>query len=177
MLTLLPCNRCSAMKYIHTISSLKSVRCGDINLAAILPIMRPSNEDGEVCSNRIISHIRLQFLEAITHSLERINKDETILPNITIGYSIFDDCHKDVAALLQVTQHILPRSDNKTKSFCELHDSAAGTTMMDTSVDSYHDVVGIIGPATSDSAVLISGILSAAEIPLISPSATLDDLR
>ena len=171
------CNQCHAIKSIHGVSRTKIVRCGDINLAAILPILRPGSKVGELCGNEIISYARLQFLEALTHTIDEINKDEKILPNLTLGYSVFDDCHKDVAALVQVTRHILPRSDNETKSFCELHDSAAGTTMMDTSVDSYHDVVGIIGPLMSASAVLVSGILSAAEIPIISPSATLDDLR
>ena len=174
-LILLQYNRCNAIIDIHSVSRTKIVRCGDINLAGILSMIPPSSRVGEFCSDRRMSYTRLQLLEAITHSVDTINNDETILPNITIGYSIFDDCLKDVAALLQVTRHILPRSDNKTKSFCELHDSPA--LLEDTSVDSYHDVVGVVGPSTSDSAVSVSGILSAAEIPVISPSATLDDLR
>ena len=150
--------------------------CGDINLAAILPIF--SSPGGrKLCGDKIRHYGALQWLETITHSIAEINKDKGILPNVTLGYSIFDDCAKDVTTLVHVSRHLLPRSNGSSSAFCQRGGVAYGVSVLDASLDQYHDVVGIVGPLTSASSILVSGILSAAKIPLISPKATLDELR
>ena len=61
---------------------------GDVVLAGLFPVHMERN-NGE-CIN--LQRDAIVWTEAMIHSIEEINKNSTLLPNITLGYRIFDSC-------------------------------------------------------------------------------------
>lgn len=69
---------------------------GDIVLGGLM--MVHEREDSITCGP-IMPQGGIQALEAMLYTLDRINADPTILPNITLGAHILDDCDKDTYGL------------------------------------------------------------------------------
>lgn len=57
-------------------------------------MMVHSREDSMMCGP-IMPQGGIQALEAMLYTLDRINEDKILLPNITIGAHILDDCDRD----------------------------------------------------------------------------------
>lgn len=69
---------------------------GDIVLGGLM--MVHEREDSITCGP-IMPQGGIQALEAMLYTLDRINADPAILPNITLGAHILDDCDKDTYGL------------------------------------------------------------------------------
>lgn len=69
---------------------------GDIVLGGLM--MVHEREDSITCGP-IMPQGGIQALEAMLYTLDRINADPNLLPNITIGAHILDDCDKDTYGL------------------------------------------------------------------------------
>lgn len=69
---------------------------GDVNLGGLM--MVHSREDGVTCGP-IMPQGGIQALEAMLFTLDIINKKLRLVPNVTIGAHILDDCDKDTYGL------------------------------------------------------------------------------
>ncbi|XP_051778475.1 extracellular calcium-sensing receptor-like [Erpetoichthys calabaricus] len=97
-----------------------------------------------------------QRMQAMIFAIEEINKDEALLPNLTLGYRILDNCLNLQMSLRAALKHI-----------GGLEDSAS-----DYSCQGLPPVVAIIGDPVSSHSVAISRVLGLFGIPLVSYSAS-----
>lgn len=69
---------------------------GDLLLGGLM--MVHEREDSITCGP-IMPQGGIQALEAMLYTLDRINQDQNLLPNISLGTHILDDCDKDTYGL------------------------------------------------------------------------------
>ncbi|XP_066566526.1 extracellular calcium-sensing receptor-like [Amia ocellicauda] len=89
-------------------------------------------------------------------AIEEINRDPSLLPNITLGYRMFDNCVKLAVAFRAATALI----------------SGVGDTFTDYSCTGTPPVLGIVGDPGSTHSIAISRMLGLFRIPLVSYFAT-----
>lgn len=77
---------------IHWPVKKEAIMEGDVILGGLM--MVHSREDSMMCGP-IMPQGGIQALEAMLYTLDRINEDAVLLPNITIGAHILDDCDRD----------------------------------------------------------------------------------
>ena len=94
-----------------------------------------------------------QYMVAMLFALEQINKNTDILPNITLGASIYDTCRSRTIGA--------DRAKDVIKS---------------TILEDAKPVVGVVGPLTSDVSISVANLLRVFDIPQISYGATTADL-
>ena len=106
---------------------------------------------------KTFSYGGLKEFAAMLFAVDRINADQTILPNINLGVQVFDTCEMENIAMDRVLKEfVLGDSSDHSSSSSELQ----------------RPVVGVVGPPTSITAVYIAKALEIFKIPLISYSAT-----
>lgn len=77
---------------IHWPVKKEAIMEGDVILGGLM--MVHSREDSMMCGP-IMPQGGIQALEAMLFTLDKINADSVLLPNITIGAHILDDCDRD----------------------------------------------------------------------------------
>ena len=87
-------------------------------------------------------------------AITEINRNPSLLPNVTLGYSIYDTCFTVGVALPAAMSLISGREEHFT-----LHESCVGSPP---------PVLGTVGPSTSKSSVSISRILGLYRVPMVS---------
>uniref|UniRef100_A0A8C4SFX5 G-protein coupled receptors family 3 profile domain-containing protein n=1 Tax=Erpetoichthys calabaricus TaxID=27687 RepID=A0A8C4SFX5_ERPCA len=93
-----------------------------------------------------------QWVQTMVFAIEQINHDPSLLPNVTLGYRIYDNCVKLPVALKAASALIGGLDDTITDNTCK------GTP----------PVLAIVGDPVSTHAIAISRILSLFRIPLVS---------
>ena len=107
----------------------------------------------------------LTWLTAMMFAIEEINNSTELLPNVRLGYRIFDTCNTIKTAIqetLKLTQGIVP--DSLVKNTSSLEQCPCFNTNT--------SVIGLVGDAASATTTKIASILSATSTPQISYSAT-----
>ncbi|KAG2462797.1 CASR protein, partial [Polypterus senegalus] len=113
--------------------------------------------DGEISTE--IGRLELsvfQWAQTMIFAIEEINRNENILPNVTLGYRIYDNCVKLPVALRVAAALISGNTEVAGGSDCE------GTP----------PVIAIIGDPVSTHSIAISRMLSLFQIPMVSYSAS-----
>jgi len=122
-------------------------RYGDIVLAGLFPIHQ--NENGG-CGQ--VLDLGIQRQEAMIFAIKRINADNSILPNFTLGFDIRDTCVNQEIAL----QHSLD--------------------FLNVDVGEYtvqkKRITGVVGAASSQVSIYVANLLRLFEIPQISYAST-----
>ncbi|ESO94405.1 hypothetical protein LOTGIDRAFT_145056 [Lottia gigantea] len=150
--------------YVPHLPSRRYVQEGDINLGALFPISSYSTT--KACGDGLRSTSILQFVEALVYSVNEINNNSNILPNITLGFAILDDCLKETTTIAQSLSFVPePQSCQET---------CANNTKM-TSTPRY-DVVGVVGSLKSSNSIAAASLLGPIQIPQVSYSSTSDEL-
>ena len=146
------------------------VRTGDVNIGAVLS-MHAFDEDS-ACGERLRGTTTIQHAEAIVYAVDLINNDPSILPNLTLGYVIFDDCAKDTTALAQVMHFMPSRERNENASLTD--DCGKKVTHVERSRQTtrFYDVVGVLGAQSSRSSIMIANVLAIFQLPQISHMST-----
>ncbi|XP_072037019.1 metabotropic glutamate receptor 3-like [Amphiura filiformis] len=126
---------------------------GNITLAGIFPF-RESLE--EYC-NPGTTFWGLQLSEAMIWAIEEVNNHQDLLPDVTIGYEIRDDCRTEDSALWAALSFFTDT--------CHMYQNKTDA-----------NIVGIIGGAFSSTSIFISKVANIYKIPFISFSATSDEL-
>ncbi|XP_066565570.1 extracellular calcium-sensing receptor-like [Amia ocellicauda] len=97
-----------------------------------------------------------QWAQTMVFAIEEINRDPSLLPNITLGYRMFDNCVNLAVAFRAATALI----------------SGVGDTFTDYSCTGTPPVLGIVGDPGSTHSIAISRMLGLFHMPLVSYYAT-----
>uniref|UniRef100_A0A3Q2DSD9 Extracellular calcium-sensing receptor-like n=2 Tax=Cyprinodon variegatus TaxID=28743 RepID=A0A3Q2DSD9_CYPVA len=109
------------------------------------------------CTNINLREFR--FAQTMIFAIEEINKNKDLLPNITVGYRIYDNCASTLSSMRAVMA--LMNGDELT-----LGNSCSGQSA----------VHAIIGESESSSTIVLSRTAGPFQIPVISHSATCECL-
>uniref|UniRef100_A0A671SMB0 Metabotropic glutamate receptor 5 n=1 Tax=Sinocyclocheilus anshuiensis TaxID=1608454 RepID=A0A671SMB0_9TELE len=150
---------------------------GDIIIGALFSVHH--QPAAEKVAERKCGEIREQYgiqrVEAMFYTLDRINADPNLLPNITLGCEIRDSCWHSSVALEQSIEFIRDslisiRDDKDGTKWCvEANPSAQPPATK-------KPIAGVIGPGSSSVAIQVQNLLQLFNIPQIAYSATSIDL-
>uniref|UniRef100_A0A3Q1BQV7 Metabotropic glutamate receptor 5 n=1 Tax=Amphiprion ocellaris TaxID=80972 RepID=A0A3Q1BQV7_AMPOC len=141
---------------------------GDIIIGALFSVHHqpPADKVHERKCGAVREQYGIQRVEAMMHTLDRINADPYILPNISLGCEIRDSCWHSAVALEQSIEFIR----DSLVSSDECADPSA------TPMRGKKPIVGLIGPGSSSVAIQVQNLLQLFNIPQIAYSATSMDL-
>uniref|UniRef100_A0A8C6D9U2 Metabotropic glutamate receptor 5 n=1 Tax=Moschus moschiferus TaxID=68415 RepID=A0A8C6D9U2_MOSMO len=147
---------------------------GDIIIGALFSVHHQPTVDKvhERKCGAVREQYGIQRVEAMLHTLERINSDPTLLPNITLGCEIRDSCWHSAVALEQSIEFI-------RDSLISAEEEEGLVRCVDGSSSSFRSkkpIVGVIGPGSSSVAIQVQNLLQLFNIPQIAYSATSMDL-
>uniref|UniRef100_A0A2K5N706 Glutamate metabotropic receptor 5 n=2 Tax=Cercopithecinae TaxID=9528 RepID=A0A2K5N706_CERAT len=147
---------------------------GDIIIGALFSVHHQPTVDKvhERKCGAVREQYGIQRVEAMLHTLERINSDPTLLPNITLGCEIRDSCWHSAVALEQSIEFIRDSliSSEEEEGLVRCVDGSSS------SFRSKKPIVGVIGPGSSSVAIQVQNLLQLFNIPQIAYSATSMDL-
>ena len=145
----------------------RKYKYGDVIVGGLLNIHH-SGTNGQ-CTE--LSTRGLGHAEATIFAIEKINKNSSILPNVTIGYDLRDYCCSNARAMKIAYDFMccgVPvHMSNQNISTCPTRFVKETKTKT---------ISALVGPIDSGSAVLVGSLLQVSDIPAISPSATSDEL-
>ncbi|KAK7502054.1 hypothetical protein BaRGS_00006806 [Batillaria attramentaria] len=89
---------------------------GDVVIGATFPIHQYSEHSP--CGTELRELTSLQKTQAFVFAVEQINKNPAILPNLTLGFAIADDCSKDTTAMARALHFVqtVPSSGHVTSA-------------------------------------------------------------
>ncbi|KAJ7998920.1 hypothetical protein DPEC_G00209980 [Dallia pectoralis] len=130
---------------------LNSIRIdGDISLGGLFPVHARGN-DGKPCGE-LKKEKGIHRLEAMLFALDRINNNESLLPNITLGARILDTCSRDTHALeqsLTFVQALIEKDGTDVKCL------GGGPPI----IPKPERVVGVVGASSSSVSIMVANIL------------------
>ncbi|KAI5627781.1 metabotropic glutamate receptor 1 isoform X1 [Silurus asotus] len=151
---------------------------GDVILGALFSVHHQPSADR--VADRKCGEVREQYgiqrVEATFHTLDRINSDPHLLPNISLGCEIRDSCWHSSVALEQSIEFI------RDSLISIRDDSKDGSKWCVDGAPSNHPpptkkpIAGVIGPGSSSVAIQVQNLLQLFNIPQIAYSATSIDL-
>uniref|UniRef100_A0A7N6C4E8 G-protein coupled receptors family 3 profile domain-containing protein n=1 Tax=Anabas testudineus TaxID=64144 RepID=A0A7N6C4E8_ANATE len=148
---------------------------GDIIIGALFSVHHqpPADKVHERKCGAVREQYGIQRVEAMMHTLDRINADPAILPNITLGCEIRDSCWHSAVALEQSIEFIrdtlVSSEEEESQGRCT---AEAGSLLL----QGKKPIVGLIGPGSSSVAIQVQNLLQLFNIPQIAYSATSMDL-
>ncbi|XP_031762392.1 extracellular calcium-sensing receptor-like [Xenopus tropicalis] len=141
---------------------------GNILMGGLVPVhLRPDNinvnftkkPDSAKCDK--FYTLRYQEVLAMVYAINEINNDTSLLPNVTLGFRIYDSCYKESKAM-EGSMRILSGIQKATPNYrCE----------------SNFKIAGIIGDLQSSSSLAMARILGLYRFPQIAYASALSDLR
>ncbi|XP_056297661.1 metabotropic glutamate receptor 5b [Pseudoliparis swirei] len=155
---------------------------GDIIIGALFSVHHqpPADKVHERKCGAVREQYGIQRVEAMLHTLDRINADPHILPNISLGCEIRDSCWHSAVALEQSIEFI--RDSLVSSDEAEERAAGGGGATMKcadpsaTPMQGKKPIVGLIGPGSSSVAIQVQNLLQLFNIPQIAYSATSMDL-
>uniref|UniRef100_A0A2C9KFI2 G-protein coupled receptors family 3 profile domain-containing protein n=1 Tax=Biomphalaria glabrata TaxID=6526 RepID=A0A2C9KFI2_BIOGL len=165
------------------INNLRARKEGDAIIGAMFPLHRKPNENTRQCGD-IWEHYGIHRLEAFIMTIEKINNDSSLLPNIKLGWDIRDSCWNSAIALENSIDFI---QDYITSSTRKKDESPPGSALNGSNVNGtqpshcstsrhFKPIIGLIGPGSSDTTMQVQNLLQIFEIPQIGYSATVNSL-
>lgn len=164
---------------LSTASSQRSVARmdGDVIIGALFSVHHqpPAEKVPERKCGEVREQYGIQRVEAMFHTLDKINADPVLLPNITLGSEIRDSCWHSSVALEQSIEFI-------RDSLISIRDDRDGGTRCVSDSQSQPQtrvkkpIAGVIGPGSSSVAIQVQNLLQLFDIPQIAYSATSIDL-
>ena len=141
---------------------------GKVIIGGLLTVRHKNSDDS--CGD--LKPQGLAYVEAVIYAIETINKDKSLLPNVTLGYDIMDSC--DSPALANSLAFDFVTRNKATKLRYEVNDTAG-------SFQKYFGVLrkpiaAVIGTGDSSSSVVVASMLHIDDIPQVSPFATSEEL-
>ena len=141
----------------------RNYKDGDVIFGGLFPIHYSNT--GDHCTE--LSTTGLGYAEATMFTIEKINKNSSILPNVTIGYDLRDYCGRNARAM-KMAYDFMSNGDPVHMSNQNMSTCPTGY-VKETKTKT---IPALLGPFDSDSAVLVGSLLQVSDIPATSPSAT-----
>ena len=145
----------------------RNYKDGDVIVGGLFPIHYSNT--GDHCTE--LSTTGLGYAEGTMFTIEKINKNSSILPNVTIGYDVRDYCGRNARAM-KMAYDFMSNGDPVHMSNQNMSTCPTGY-VKETKTKT---IPALLGPFDSGSAVLVGSLLQVSDIPAISPSATSDEL-
>ncbi|XP_056230599.1 extracellular calcium-sensing receptor-like [Seriola aureovittata] len=95
--------------------------------------------------------------QTMAFAIDEINRNSNLLPNVTLGYSLYDNCNQ-----LGIGFHAALSLTSGQDEQVTLHETCAGTPL----------VLGIVGEDSSTRSIAISTVLGLYRVPMVSYFAT-----
>ena len=111
--------------------------------------------------------------EAVIFAINSVNKNSSLLPNVSLGYDIRDYC--DSGALAMKIAYDFKRKSDPVCMHKPNSTTSPGSSSIIWSTGS-KPISALIGPSNSASAVLVASLLQVADIPAISSTTTSAEL-
>ena len=128
-------------------------RGGDIILGGLFPVHTSvSGSDGGQCADQL-SYKGIQSLEAMLYAIDAINSDPDLLPNITLGYDIRDNCRSEKIGLDESADMVLVNDLESCLGNSERFPPA---------------VMAVIGPLESHVSIPIASFFHILQMPQVS---------
>ena len=118
-----------------------------------------------------LSTTGLGYAEATIFASEKINKNSSILPNVTIGNDLRDYCLSNARAM-KIAYDFMCDGDSVHMSNQNISTSPT-RYVKETKTKA---ISALVDPIDSGTAVLVGSLLQVSDIPAISPTATSDEL-
>ncbi|XP_072437748.1 metabotropic glutamate receptor 1-like [Chiloscyllium punctatum] len=146
---------------------------GDVIIGALFSVHHqpPAEKVPERKCGEIREQYGIQRVEAMFHTLDKINANHNLLPNITLGCEIRDSCWHSSVALEQSIEFI-------RDSLISMRNERDGLTqcLEGPGSETKTPIAGVIGPGSSSVAIQVQNLLQLFNIPQIAYSATSIDL-
>ncbi|XP_038073557.1 metabotropic glutamate receptor 4-like [Patiria miniata] len=132
---------------------------GDIVLGGIFPLRFASRP---ACSGRL-SPWAVRLAEGMVFTINEINRRDDLLPNVTLGYDLRDDCRSEEVAMWTTLSFI----HNSSTAFPEY---------LDCTPETVGRVSGIVGTGFSQTSIFVAKTASLFQVPVVSYAASSDEL-
>ena len=139
---------------------------GDIVLGGLFPVHKKSTHGYHSCGD-IYPDRGIQRLEAMLFSIDHINKDDRVLPDVRLGANIMDTCSRDVYALEQSLEYVRASLTTLDPEEFRCADGSKATP-----VNVPTAVAGVIGGSYSGVSIQVANLLRLFKIPQISYAST-----
>ena len=143
---------------------------GDIVLGGLFPIHTEKTDrlDEDQCGSLDVER-GIHRLEAMLYAIQQVNKNHTLLPNITLGAQARDTCNVDSIALEESLHFIADSLNEQRKPFgCSRSE--------ENECNQSHFIAGVIGAASSAVSIQVAHLLRLFKLPQISYASTSPDL-
>lgn len=156
---------------------------GDIMIGALFSVHHsPAQKQAQT---RTCGEVREQYgiqrVEASFQTIDEINKNRTLLPNVTLGIEIRDSCWYSPIALGQSIEFIrdaISQNEDESAANASFPFTKQATDCVVSKAHSktLKNLVGVIGPGSSTVTIQVQNLLQLFSIPQIGYSATSRDL-
>lgn len=162
------------VRYVGTGISNTEEENERIFLGGLFPIHK--NDRNERCGD--ILDLGMQRQEAMVYAVQRINRDPTILPRLTLAFDIRDTCARSNKARDESLDYVRPGDDTLAPYRVRYHYenledsdlSADGESDLEDLV--VHGVSGVVGAASSGVSIAVANLLRLFDIPQVSYAST-----
>lgn len=146
----------------HHVPRRTAYREGDIMLGGLFDLHQSAGDNG-TC--RDLHATNLGYAEAMIFAIESINDNNTLLPNVTLGFDIQDYCLSPAIAVESAYELVVKSDHRFSLENC--------TSSKEANVSGrFKEITGVVGPMDSSSGIMVSSLFEIAHIPSISPLAT-----
>lgn len=135
----------------------KYILKGDLVLGGLFPIHSTYKPELEKCLD-IQGQDGIQALEAMKYSILTINRDNNILPGLSLGMVGVDTCESETISL-DNTNELLDMRINKNVN-AETCSCKSGDSMK-------NNLIGVIGPASSKLSIPVASLLRLFKVPQV----------
>ena len=144
----------------------RSYKPGDVILGGLF-LLHYSTDEGH-CGD--LFPIGLGHVEAMVFAINKINDNPKLLPNLTLGYDIRDYC-EIITKAMKHTYDFVRRNEMVLQA-----NNGSCNSGPNSRRDESRPIAAVIGPTDSGSAIVVGSLLEVAGIPVISHSATSNEL-
>lgn len=156
-----------SLGFVAVVAAEGIYKKGDVVLGALLTVRHKNSDD----SCGALKPQGLAYVEAMLYAIESLNRDNKLLPNITVGYDIVDSCDSPALANKEAFEFVTRNqatqkkfASNDTKNFKKFFGELR------------NPVAAVIGAGDSSSSVVVASMLQVGNISQISPFATSEEL-
>lgn len=167
----------STIQYSEQDKRISAFINGDFIIGALFPLHhQPSSKKrpvGDIRCGEIRELYGIQRVEVTFQTLDRINNDPNLLPNLTLGVEIRDECWYAPVALQQSIELI---RDAITPITPKLQSCSETDGFDNNQAEKKGPLIGVVGPGSSSVALQVQNLLQLFHLPQIGYSATSRDL-
>lgn len=140
----------------------------DITLGGLFPVHNKKNNIfGQTCG-KIDKERGIYRLEAMLFAIAEVNRNESLLPNITLGAKGLDTCDQDTIALEESLEFVTEALISRNPMKCLESDTSTR--------NSSRLIAGVIGAASSTISIQVANLLRLFKLPQVSYASTSPDL-